>query len=256
MLARLAIVTLLLTTPARADRVEVGVDAKAQVNIDAVVDQIAASAPDIERIAKNTFRRARRALSVGPTAGLFGGAFLDAEQADAAITFGIGAELFKVPVLPSPESIKALVIERAKDKLKSRQLGTGDLRQIVQEAWDEAMRELFGMDGVRYKTMEKPRLSLALEGNRYLDTEVWAVRLRAGIGISKVTLAASFATAFTDPKTSVFTGLEVVTHFLLAKRPRSSVLDVFLRADFEVRNRDVANTDFYGVGVRYLLDAF
>jgi hypothetical protein len=256
MLARLAIVTILLTTPARADQVEVGVDAKAQVNVDAVLDRVAASAPDIERIAKGAFRRARRAVSVGPTAGMFGGAFLDAEQADAAITFGVGVELFKVPILPTPANIKALVIERAKDKLKSRQLATGDLEQIVRDAWDEAIRELFGMEGIRYKTMEKPRLSLALEGNRYLDSEVWAVRFRAGIGISKVTLAASFATAFTDPKTSVFTGLEIVTHFLLAKRPRSSVLDVFVRADFEFRNRDLANTDFYGVGVRYLLDAF
>ena len=56
-----------------------------------------------------------------------------------------------------------------------------------------------------------------------------------------------------DPKTSVFAGLEVVAHFLLSKKPRASVVDVFFRADFELRQEEDLN--FYVVGVRYLLDA-
>jgi hypothetical protein len=254
MLRSLLVVFLLVATaPAHAESVEGGAQGNDSASL---IDQLAVSAPGLERIAKGAFRRARRAVSIGPTAGAFAGYFPDAEQADYAITFGLGVEVFKVPILPTPDNIKALVIQRAKAKLLARQLGVGDAKQIAREAWDEAIKELFGVEGIAYKTMERPRFSLAFEGNRFLDGEVWATRLRAGIGISKITLAASFATAFTDPKTSVYTGLEVVTHFMVAKQPRSSVVDVFFRADFEVRNRDIANADFYGVGVRYLLDAF
>ena len=110
------------------------------------------------------------------------------------------------------------------------------------------------MDDIRGRTMEKPKVTLGLEANRLLDSEVWAVRFRAGIGVSKVTIAGSFSTAFTDPETSVYTGLEVVAHFLTSKAPRASVVDVFVRGDFELRHRDVANLDTYVLGLRYLLD--
>ena len=110
------------------------------------------------------------------------------------------------------------------------------------------------MDDIRGRTMEKPKVTLALEANRLLDSEVWAVRLRAGIGVSKVTIAGSFSTVFTDPETSIYTGLEVVAHFLMSKAPRASVVDVFVRGDFELRHRDVANLDTYVLGLRYLLD--
>jgi hypothetical protein len=245
----------ILTSPAHAQQVDVGAGAKAGVDLDALVDQLAHHAPGLERVAKGAFRRARRAVSIGPTVGAFGGLFPDAEQADLAISFGLGVELFKIPIIPSPEKLKELVIQRAKEKLEARQISTGDAQQIVREAWDEAIKELFGLEGLPYKTMERPKLSLALEANRFIDGEAWAVRFRAGIGIWKVTLAASFAAAFTDD-TGVYTGLELCTHFLVAKHPRSSVLDVFVRADFEVRNRDVTNADFYGIGARYLLDVF
>jgi hypothetical protein len=224
------------------------------VNFDALVDQIAASSPGLERIAKGAFRRARRAVSIGPTVGGFGGVF-GGDTGDGAISFGLGLEVFEVPIVPSPDNIKALVIQRAKEKLKARQLSTADAQQVAREAWDEAIKELFGIEGLKYNTMEKPRFSVALEGNRFFDGEAWAFRMRAGIGIWKVTVAASFATAFFD-ETRVYAGFDISTHFLVAKRPRSSVLDVFVRADFGLKDRDVANSDFYGVGVRYLLDAF
>ena len=54
-------------------------------------------------------------------------------------------------------------------------------------------------------------------------------------------------------KRPVYLGFEVVVHVMMSKNPRSSVTDLFLRADLEMRNRDT-NTDILVFGVRYLLD--
>ena len=199
-------------------------------------------------------RRARRSVSIGPTVGAFAGYFPDAEQSDYAITFGIGVELFKVPVLPTPERLKQLALERAKKRLKEQPQQIGDVEALTKQVWDDVLAEVGEMENYRARTLEPPKLSIALEGNRLFDSEVWFVRLRGGVGISKITLAASLSAAFTDPDTSFYAGAEVVLHAMMSKNPRSSVVDIFARGDFELANRDVANTDFFVLGVRYLLD--
>jgi len=235
--------------------VDVKVDASVQVNAEGLIDQLAVNAPLIERVAKGTLKRARRAVSVGPTVGAFAGYFPGAEESDYALSFGIGVEVFKIPILPTPETIKTIAKDRAKARLKEK-LATGgafDAQALAREIWDDVVKEVLGMENIAGKTMEKPRFTVGLEANRLLDSEVWMTRFRAGLGISKLTLAASSAVAFTDPKTSVYAGLELVAHFLTSKKPRASVVDVFFRADFELRND--ADLNFYVLGVRYLLDA-
>ena len=232
------------------------------LDADALLAQVAASSPTIEKLVRGTFRRARRAISVGPTVGLYGATIVSPGKADLALTFGLGVETFKVPVLPDIDHLKEAVTERAKAKLgdaiKARFAGnppdTATLEQMVREIWEEAVQEVLGLEDVRPKTMELPQFTLGLEGNRYFDGGVWMTRLRVGVGVWKFTVAGSLSAAFTDPKTSVFTGVEVVAHFLMSKNPRASVLDVFLRGDFEVRNRGTQNTDTIALGVRYLLD--
>jgi hypothetical protein len=237
---------------------EVGIE----INVDELLARAEAASPALRQIASGTFRRARRAISIGPTVGVFGAAVPSPGEYDVAITFGLGVEMFKLPILPSPENLKAMVLERAKAKLKERLGGLAtqpvgaDLEQLVREVWEEAVREILGFQDPAPKTLERPRFTLALEGNRFLDAEAWAVRTRAGVGIWKVTLAGSFAVVFTDPQASVYTGLELVTHLLIAKNPRASVVDVFVRGDFELRNRDLANTDLVVLGARFLLDLF
>lgn len=236
--------------------VEARVEARAQLDPEAAIDRLAGNAPLIARVAKGTFKRARRAISVGPTVGAFAGYFPGAERSDYAITFGLGVEVFKVPVLPGPELLQGIAIKRAKERLLSANPQATNLEQLAQQIWDDTVKEVLDMENLRGKRIEKPRFTVALEVDRLLDSEVWMTRFRAGLGISKLTLAGTAAVAFTDPETSVYTGLELVLHLMMSKHPRSSVADVFVRADFEVRNRDLANADFYGVGVRYLVDAF
>jgi hypothetical protein len=111
---------------------------------------------------------------------------------------------------------------------------------------------VLGLENVRPRTMERPKLTVALEVNRLMRAEAWMPRLRLGVGVWKLTVGGSFGPAFGD-STGIFVGPEVVAHFLTSKQPRASVVDVFLRADFEVRNRDT-NTDHIVVGARFLLD--
>ncbi len=229
---------------------------------DALVAQAIAASPTLATIARGAFRRARRSISIGPTVGFYGASIVSPGDADAALTFGLGVETFKVPIMPSLESFKELVKERAKAKLreqvalsfKGNRPDPASLDQLVREVIEEAIQEVLGLENIRPKTMERPRFSLALEGNRYFDSSAWATRLRIGVGVWKLTLAASASAAFTNPKTSVFVGPEVVAHFMTSKNPRASVLDVFVRADFELRNRSTMNTDTLALGVRYLVD--
>jgi hypothetical protein len=232
------------------------------IDFDGLVDRIAAIAPGLESVARGTIRRGRRAISIGPTAGVYGAGIPSPGETDLGVTFGLGLELFKIPVMPTFQNLKALVIERAKANLKKAAIDTFrgrepqpiELEQLARQAWDEAVKEILGLQSVRAKRIEKPRLTLAVEGNYLLRSETWMTRLRAGAGFWKVTLAATVTAGFTDPDTSVFVGPEVVLHVLMSKGPRASVVDVYLRGDFEVRNRDIANTDMVTVGVRYLLD--
>ena len=234
------------------------------ISVDDLVARAQAASPTLETILRGTFRRARRAIAIGPTIGAWGGLVPAQDTSEYAISFGIAVETFKVPVLPTPETLKAIVIERAKAKLKEqfsarfagRMPDAVSAEQFAREVWEEAVKEVLGLENVRAKTMERPALNFALEINRQFEANAWTPRLRLGIGVWKVTLGASFGIGFGADgysKTPVYTGLEVVTHFLVSDQPRSSVVDVFLRADFEMRNRDT-NTDLIVLGVRYLLD--
>ncbi len=239
------------------------VQAGASINIDELVARVEAASPTLETVARGAFRRARRAIAFGPTVGFWGGGVLAQDESEYALTFGLALETFKVPVLPTPETLKRLVVERAKAKLKDqlvarlagREPDPISAEQFAREVWEEAVQEVLGLENVRPKTMERPAINVAIEVNRMFQSEAWAPRLRFGFGVWKVTVGASLAIGLGSdaPKTPVYTGLEVVTHFLVSKQPRSSVVDVFLRADFEVRDRD-ANTDILTLGVRYLLD--
>jgi hypothetical protein len=232
------------------------------VDVDQVISTVAANEPAIERIATNAFRRARRAISVGPTVGFFGGAVPAQSTYDDAVTFGIGLEMFKIPIWPEPEAIQELIVDRLKAELKGQLLARlaggrapsrEEVEQLAHDLYQKVRAEVLRVDATRPRTMEDPAFSLGLEGNYLIHSGQWMPRLRAGIGIWKFTLGGSFGVGFGD-RVGVYTGVEIVTHFLLSDEPRASVVDLFVRADFEDRFRDT-NTDQIVFGTRFLLDA-
>jgi hypothetical protein len=241
------------------------------LDLDALVARAEAAAPSIETVARGTFRRARRSISIGPTVGLWSAAFIEPGDIDAALTFGIGLEAFKVPVLPSMDTVKALVQERVKAQLKDRikaafsgrAVEPVELDRIAVEVYTEVRDELLGLKNVRAKTMERPRYTIGFEANRVFGAERWLGRTRVGIGIWKASLVLSAAFGRVcrggtcDDKIKGYVGPEIVLHFLTSKKPRASVVDTFVRFDIQATGRvDGATYDQAVLGVRYLLDVF
>jgi hypothetical protein len=239
------------------------------IDLDAAVARAEAAAPSIETVARGTFRRARRAISIGPTVGLWSAAFVQPGEIDAALTIGIGLETFKVPVLPGMETLKALIQERVKAQLKERVKAAFqgrpveplELDRMAVEVYTEVRDEILGVRDVRGKTMERPGYTIGFEANRVFGADRWLGRTRVGIGVWKfsLVLSASFGRVCRggtcDDKIKGYIGPEVVLHFLLSKKPRASVVDAFLRADFQATGRVEGTTyDQLVIGVRYLLD--
>jgi hypothetical protein len=245
-----------------------GVDA---LDLDALVARAEAVAPSLETVARGAFRRARRSISIGPTAGLWSAAIMQPGELDAALTFGFGIEAFKVPVLPDMATLKALIQERLEAQLKDRvkaalarrPVESVDLDQILAQVYADVRDEILGMKDIRGKTMERPRYSVGFEANRVFGAERWLARTRVGIGVWKLTLGLSVAAgrvcrgAPGCDDIRLYSGPEIVAHFLMSKKPRASVVDVFARFDLQTTGRATDTTyDQLVLGARYLLDVF
>jgi hypothetical protein len=239
-----------------------------ETDLDAVMEKVQAEAPTIITVAKGTVRRARRAISFGPTVGLWSAAYIDPGDIDAALTFGIGLETFKVPVLPDTDTLKELVVERFKTEGKQRVLAILGGRQpdpieldtIVKQVYEDVRREIVGVANTREKHLERPQYTIAFEANRRFGAERWLGRTRVGIGIWKLTfgLSASFGRACRgvgcDDSIKSFVGPEITLHILPTKNPRANVIDVFLRGDVQVNGRGDTTYDQIVIGTRLLVD--
>ena len=244
--------------------------APTSTDLDALIAKAQAEAPTIETVVRGTFRRGRRALSIGPTVGLWTGMIIGPGDIDAALTIGIGFETFKVPVLPEMETIQDLIVERVKAQLKQRIIETFKARQparleleaLVKQVYEDVRNEILGLENVRPKIFERPQFTVGFEANRLLGADRWLGRTRVGIGVWNVTLALSAAVgrvcrgSTCDSGVKVFIGPEIVVHALPSKDPRASVIDAFVRADFQANGRGVETYDQLVLGARYLLDVF
>jgi hypothetical protein len=227
-------------------------------------EELATNAPELKTIVKGTVRRARRKVAFGPMAGVNGGAYSDSQTGDMTVAFGLGLELFKIPVLPTMENLKAIAKERAKAKakelfvdgmIKGKNYDPLEIRRMMFQIWTEALREVLGMENLRAKRLEKPSLLFGVEAFHTFDAAHWGGRLRLGTGIWKLTAAFTSGFAISVPRASVVVGAEIGLPIQLSKGPRSPVLNVFMRWDHEVRERTENMPDhFASFGARLLLD--
>ena len=257
------------TEPPAPTGVQIG-NSRIETDLDALIAKAQAEAPTIETVVRGTFRRARRALSIGPTVGLWTAAIIDPGDIDGALTIGVGFETFKVPVLPSRETLQDLIVERVKAQMKQRIVDTFKGQQpeplkldaLVKQVYEEVRNEILGLKNVRPKTFERPKFTVGFEANRLFGADRWLGRTRVGIGVWKVTLALSAAVGRVcrggtcDDGVKAFIGPEIVLHALPSKQPRASVIDAFVRADFQANGRGVETYDQLVLGARYLLDVF
>ena len=236
--------------------------------IDQLLDQAIKSLPAMERAFNRAVRRARRAISLGPTVGLLSTAFIAPENIDAALTFGMGLETFKVPVYPELDDLQEVIVERVKAQAKERaqELFAGKrpdlatLKQMVNEIYQDVRKEVIAVDQRKPQTMELPMFTIGVEANRLFAADRWLGRVRGGVGIWRFTLGASAAVGRVcrgdgcDDRVKLFAGPEVTVHFLTSKNPRASVIDTFLRGDFQTTGRSAMTYDQVVLGARFLVD--
>jgi hypothetical protein len=227
---------------------------------------LAASAParaggdEVKKAAKTALVRARRMISLGPTVG---GAFIvapDGGHVDGAVSLGLSVIKFKDDLF-DVGSWQERIQERVKEKLQKRLLelaldpATVDpetMKKIGAEVLEEVKAEILAEFEARPKINPKPSFLLGLEVARQLDSTAWQIRLGFGIGVGPIAFGPSAVVHIGDDS-AVALGPEIDYHLLLGKGPRPLTLQIFLRYDFFLGNRDVL-PDQASLGLRVLPD--
>jgi hypothetical protein len=221
-------------------------------------DTTAQDATAVE-IVRGVVGNIRRSIALGPTFGTLSVYTPSGSEADGGLSFGLELELFQ-SALPTPARIREIAREKMQEKLlliiRDRFAGQrpdpATMQQLVREIAAEVKAEVLAGIGAKPRLLARPRLGILVEANYFFDPADWLGRLGFSFGAGPLSLGPSFSVRFGDD-TVARLGAELSIHLLPTKSPRSPVLDIFLRGDFELHARD-ANDDQVSLGVRVLLD--
>lgn len=205
--------------------------------------------------------RARRKVAIGPMIGVGAAYSTGGTELDVPISFGIGFDLFKVPVIPSTDDIKAVITQTVEKRVGQRiedMIARGEpppsaaetasmAEEILQQLKDEYLGKR-----PRDRKLEKPQLAIALEEVRLPRAGAWMTRLTIGVGISKFTIGPSITGSLGDVR-GAYLGGELAIHLTPRSGPRSPVIDVLLRADWGLSG-GAREHDLFTFGVRAMLD--
>lgn len=223
-------------------------------------DEVDLPAPAVSlgSVARAGLDRTRRAVALGPFAGL--AAIASDGELAASVSFGIGISLFKVPIVPDRGTIEQIVRDRARARLKrlladslrgGEQPSPEQLEDLAREVYQEVLDEFMAERAP--KVLEKPRAHLHLEAARTLSSgAAWQSRITATVGIGPISLGPTLGIDFAGD-TSFLAGGETHLQILPGGGPRSPIIDLFLRADVTVGDDDDRGIAYYG-GARLLLD--
>jgi len=212
-----------------------------------------------EEIARGVVRGIRRGIALGPTIGTFGAYAPSPGELDAGLSFGLELVLFKTTI-PTPARVREIAKEKAKEKLArviaerfaGQQPDRAVLEQLMREIIAQVREEVLAALGAKPRRLEPPRLAIAVEANYLFGPADWLPRLGLGVGIGPVTIGPTFSVRFGDDTVARLGG-ELTVRPMLTRSPRSPVLDLYLRGDFELHARD-QNDDQIVLGARFLLD--
>jgi hypothetical protein len=210
-------------------------------------------------VARGVVRSIRRGIALGPTIGTFGAYAPSPGELDAGLSFGLELALFRTSI-PTPDRIREIARQKAKQKLAriiaerfaGQQPDRAILEQLVREIAAQVKDEMLAGIGAKTRRIERPRLAIPLEASYLVGPADWLARLGIGVGVGPVTIGPTFSVRFGDDTVARLGG-ELVVRPMLTRSPRSPVLDLYLRADFELHARD-QNDDQIVLGVRLLLD--
>ena len=212
-----------------------------------------------KQIARDVIRGVRRAIALGPTFGVFSTYQPSGSVLDTGLSFGLELEVFQAGI-PTVEELQEIAKDKAKAKLlqviRDRFAGqTPDAatrRQLLRELAEEIKQEVLATLRARPKVLQRPRLAIPLEASYLFDSADWIGRLGVSAGFGPVSLGPVFSVRFGDD-TVARLGADLAIHLLPSPSPRSPVIDIFLRGEFELHAR-TTNDDQIVLGVRALLD--
>ena len=199
--------------------------------------------PSLESMLMGAVNRARRAIAFGPS---IGGAVVYAPSpatGDGEISFGLELNWFKVPIVPDLATIKELIQERFKARIKERimHLQRPADEELIRQVYEDVKNEVLGEMNVRPHAWEDPQATLALEAGYLFRSEAWQVRILAALGVSKFTIG-PVLTIHAASINDFYVGAELGTHFLLGDGPRAPVVSPFIRFEVPTITHDVDPT--------------
>jgi hypothetical protein len=211
--------------------------------------------PTREEIARGVVRSARRTIALGPTIGTFGAYAPSPGELDGGLSFGLELALFR-PSIPTPARIREIAKQKLAriiaERFAGQQPDRADLDQLGREIAAQVKAEVIAAINASPPRVERPRLAITLEANYLFGPADWLPRLGFGAGIGPVTIGPTFSVRFGDDTVARLGG-ELAVRPMLTGSPRSPVLVLFLRGDFELHARD-QNDDQIVLGARLLLD--
>ena len=195
--------------------------------------------PSLEAILSGVVARTRRAIAFGPTVGTAVVYAPSPSSGDGDLSFGLELNLFKVPIVPDPATVRELIQERFKARIKEHilHLQRPADEALVRQVYEDVKNEVLGELNVRPHAWEDPQLSLNLEGAYLFRLETWQVRAILGVGVSKFTLG-PVLTFHAGVAKDLLLGGELAAHFLPTEGPRSPVIDAFIRLEFPTIETD------------------
>lgn len=204
-------------------------------------------------------RGVRRGIALGPTIGVYSAYSPSASELDAGLSFGLELALFRTGI-PTPARVREIAVQKSKEKLArviaERFAGVppdkDTLEQLMREIVAQVKDELLAGLGKKTRTVERPRLAIPIEASYMFGPADWLGRFGFGFGVGPVTIGPTFSVRFGEDTVARLGG-ELSVRLMPSRSPRSPVVDIFLRGDFELHAREV-NDDQVTLGVRLLLD--
>lgn len=214
-------------------------------------------------IVRGSLHRARRAIAFGPRGGLAGSYSPSAGRGEVSVSLGIALEIFKGPILPSADELRAILVEGLQARIlavardlaarKGPPPGADELRAYGQEILAAVHADASDRLAAPHRWFPRPFLGLAIEAAGRTGAEGLELRASVGVGVGPVSVGptAAFHSDRNDP--GVLVGVEVASHLVPRKTLRAPVLDLFLRLELAVKENPT--TSHQGsLGLRFLFD--
>ncbi len=214
-------------------------------------------------IARGAIHNVRRSIALGPRGGVAASYTPSAARGEAAFFVGLALEVFRGPIVPGAEELRALLVDglRARIVAVARDLSArggpppdeAALRRYAEEILAATHSDVSSRMETPHRWFPPPLFGVAADIAGRTGSKGLELRLTGGFGIGPVSVGPTAAFRADQNEPAVLLGAEVSGHLITSKGLRTPVIDLFLRADFAVREN--STTSHQGVvGLRLLLD--